>query len=217
MFRMRILLLACLLLAGLAPAPSQTTQKSWSWPAIPGCLADPAINTGVTPDYNSPVCKVYQKLLDSREADLELESSLRLNAQLDGVLYPAFLPGAEAVSFIVSPEFSKAFTGPYRLVRVSGKSVSALNGSWWTTLSTISDENGHLMTPEQIRAKLAITDTPSCIAYEDSVKTGVRGYMGAIAPAFDEPGGGSQFWFPPGAVVATTAHPIPGSTGCDAP
>ena len=214
MFRMRTPLLACLLLAGLMPAQSQTTQKGWSWPPIPGCLADSSISTGGTTDYSSPVCTVYSKLLDSRELDVELESSLRLNAQLDGVLYPAFLPGAEAVSFIVSPEFSKTFTGDFRLVRFSSKSVSALNGSWWTTLATVSD-NGHLMTPEQIRAKLAITDTPSCIAYEDSVKTGVRGYMGAIAPAFDEPGGGSQFWFPPGAVVATTVHSIPGSTGCD--
>jgi len=214
MVNIRILLVASFAIAGLIPAQSQAPQNTWSWPPIPGCLADSTINTGVKPDYNSPVCKVYNKLLDSREIDVELESSLRLNAQLDGILYPAFLPGAEAVSFIVSPEFSKAFTGDYQLVRVSTSSISASSGSWWTTLATVSD-NGHLMTPDEIRAKLAITDTPSCIAYEDSVKTGVRGYMGAIAPAFDEPGGGSQFWFPPGAVVATTVHSIPGSTGCD--
>lgn len=196
-------------------APSLTAQKSWPWPAVPGCLADPEIKTPGATDYASPVCGVYDQLLSSGELDITLVSARRLNGQMDGVLYPAFEPGTEAASFIVTEQFSKDFTGSFRLVRVSGKSISARSGSWWTTLSMVSDSSGKLMTADEIRAKLALTDTPACIAYDDSVRRGVRGYMGVVAPSFDEPGGGAQFWFPPDAVVSTTVHAIPGSTGCD--
>jgi hypothetical protein len=209
--KVRILLTTVFMFAGLIPAQA---QKSWSWPPIPGCLADPEIKTGGATDYASPVCTVYDELLGSDETGVVLESARRLNGQMDGVLYPAFLPGTETVSFIVTGRFSKSFTGSSQLVRVSTSSISASKGSWWTTLSTVT-ESGHLMTADEIRAKLALTGTPACIAYADSVKTGVQAYMGAVAPAFDEPGGGAEFWFPPDAVVAATVHAIPGSTGCD--
>jgi hypothetical protein len=214
LIRTRVLLLAAIAFAGLVPATSQTTQKSWPWPAVPGCLADPEIKTPGTTDYASPVCPVYDALLGSSQTELELVSARRLNGQMDGVLYPAFLPGTEVVRFVVTEPFSKVFTGSMRLVRVSGKSISARGGSWWTTLSTVTD-SGKLMTGDQIRARLALTDTPACIAFADSVKPGVRGYMGVTAPAFDEPGGGVEFWFPPNAVVAPTVHALPGSTTCD--
>jgi hypothetical protein len=200
--------------AGLLSAQSQTTQKGWPWPPVPGCLADPEIKTPGSTDYASPACAVYDALLGSGQTEVELVSARRLNGQMDGVLYPAFLPGTEVVRFVVTEPFSKVFTGSMRLVRVSGKSVSARSGSWWTTMSTVLD-NGKLMNAEQIRARLALTDTPACIAFADAVKPGVRAYMGVTAPAFDEPGGGAEFWFPPDAVVATTVHALPGSTGCD--
>jgi hypothetical protein len=132
---------------------------------------------------------------------------------MDGVLYPAFLPGTEVVTFIVSDAFSKSFVGANGLVRVSTRAVAARSGSWWTTLATVSN-NGKLMTPDEIRAELALTDTPSCIAYADTVKSGVRGYMGVVAPAFDEPGGGAEFWFPPDAVSAKTVGDLPGGPTC---
>jgi hypothetical protein len=216
MIRTRVLLLAVIVFAGLMPATSQTPQKSWPWPAVPGCLADPEIKTPGATDYASPVCPVYDALLGSGQTEVELVSARRLNGQMDGVLYPAFLPGTEVVRFVVTEPFSKVFTGSMRLVRVSGKSISARGGSWWTTLSTVLD-NGKMMNAEQIRARLALTDTPACIAYADAVRPGVRAYMGVTAPAFDEPGGGVEFWFPPNAVVATTVHALPGSTGCDVP
>lgn len=214
MLKLRILSLAALALTFVVPAHSQSAQKPWPWPSIPGCLADPEIKTPGATDYASPVCAIYDELLASGETEVELVSARRLNGQMDGVLYPAFLPGTEAVRFVVTDQFSKSFTGTLRLVRVSGRSVSARSGSWWTTLSMVT-ENGKLMTAEQIRARLALTDTPSCIAYADSVHSGVRAYMGVVAPAFDEPGGGAEFWFPPDAVVSTTVHAIPGSAGCD--
>ncbi len=214
MVKMRIVLVASFVLAGLIPAQSQSTSTSWPWPPIPGCLADPGVTTSGGIDYGSPVCPIYDALLGSNETDLTLQSARSLNGQMDGVLYPAFLPGTEAVRFIVTDQFSKVFTGLLRLVRVSSKSIPAKSGSWWTTLSMVT-ANGTLLTAGQIRAKLALTDTPACIAYADSVKPGVRGIMGVVAPAFDEPGGGAEFWFPPDAVVSTTVHAIPGATGCD--
>lgn len=214
MVRLRILSLAFFALAVFAPNPGQAQQKSWPWPSIPGCLADPEIKTPGATDYASPVCAVYDELISSSQIDVTLVSARRINGQMDGVLYPAFLPGTEAVSFIVTDQFSKSFTGDLRLVRVSGRSVTARSGSWWTTLSMVT-ERGKLMNAEQIRAKLALTDTPACIAYADSVHSGVRALMGVVAPAFDEPGGSAEFWFPPNAVVVTTVHAIPGSTACD--
>lgn len=208
----RLLVLAVFALAVVAPASSQ--QKPWPWPAIPGCLADPEIQTPGATDYTSPVCAVYDRLVASGESDVELRSARRVNGQMDGVLYPAFLPGTEAVSFIVTEHFSRAFTGELRLVRVSGSGASARSGSWWTTLSMVT-VNGRLMNADEIRATLALTRTPVCIAYADSVHSGVRGIMGVVAPAFDEPGGGAEFWFPPDAVVAGAVHAIPGSSGCD--
>jgi hypothetical protein len=38
--------------------------------------------------------------------------------------------------------------------------------------------------------------------------------MGVVAPAFDEPGGAVEFWFPPDAVVATKVVDVPGTKGC---
>jgi hypothetical protein len=202
--------------AGLVSAVAQSpapVQGSWTWPVIPGCLSDPEIKTSGTTSYTSPICPLYDQLLASDETDVELKSARLMNWEMDGVLYPAFLPGTEVVTFIVSDAFSKSFTGQSRLVRVSTSAVAARSGSWWTTLATVSD-NGKLMTPDEIRAKLALTGTPSCVAYADAVRSGVRGYMGVVAPAFDEPGGGAEFWFPPDAVSAKTVGDIPGGATC---
>lgn len=227
MFKARSSLTKCFLLVLLAwscagfaqtkPAPAEKAAipaSSWQWPAIPGCLADPGISTKGKTDFNSPICPVYELLLTSEVSDIELRSARRLNGEMDGVLYPAFLPGTEVVSFIVSKKFSDAFHDERELVRVSGRAVAARSGSWWTTLETVS-EGGRLMDANAIRAKLALTDTPSCIAYADKVRTGVRAYMGVISPAFDEPGGGVEFWFPPNAVVSKKVGEIPGGAGCD--
>jgi hypothetical protein len=217
--RANFVVLAVIACACTAPAQTKLADKSiptksWEWPVIPGCLADPEIKTNGKTDYNSPLCFVYEMLLMSGASDIELKSARRLNGEMDGVLYPAFVPGTEVVSFIVMEKFSERFHGERGLVRVSGKAVTARNGSWWTTLETVS-ESGHLLDAEAIRAKLALPDTPSCIAYADLVRTGVRAYMGVISPAFDEPGGGIEFWFPPSAVIAKKVGEIPGGAGCD--
>jgi hypothetical protein len=205
---------SCIGVAQTKPTPADKgVAKSWEWPVIPGCLADPEIKTNGTTDYNSPLCFDYELLLTSGVSDIELKSARRLNGEMDGVLYPAFVPGTEVVTFIVTEKFIEKFHGERELVRVSGKAITALSGSWWTTLETVS-ERGHLMDADAIRAKLALLDTPSCIAYADLVRTGVRAYMGVVSPAFDEPGGGIEFWFPPNAVVAKKVEGIPGRAGC---
>jgi hypothetical protein len=208
----------CLLFAGAAAlaagglASAQTAVPTAVPPAIPGCLADPEIKTSGTTDYHSPLCVVYEQLLEGGATEIELESARRLNGELDGVLYPAFLPGTEVVRF-VTDRFDREFHGPTGLVRVSTQAVSARSGSWWTSLATVSDGT-RLIGAEAIRAKLALTGTPSCLAYASLVRNGVRGYMGVVAPAFDEPGGGLEFWFPPGAVVGGAVADLPGTRGC---
>ena len=226
MARLRRFLVSCVALAALVSAgdlasaqtntaPAQSARASdWKWPAIPGCLADPGIKTPGALDANSPICPVYEQLLKSGVKKIRLMSARRLNAGMDGVWYPAFLPGTQAVRFVVAGSFNRSFRGPAGLVRVSSTAVKARNGSWWTTLATIS-ESGSLLSADAIRGKLALTYTPSCIAYAETVQTGVRAYMGMVSPAFDQPGGGIEFWFPPNAVIATSTGVVPGGTGCE--
>jgi hypothetical protein len=117
------------------------------------------------------------------------------------------------VSFVVTEKFMEKFRGERGLVRVSGSAIAARSGSWWTTLETVS-EGGHLMDAEAIQKRLALIDAPACIAYAEMVRSGVRAYMGVIAPAFNMPGGGIEFWFPPNAVDAKKVGAIPGGAGC---
>lgn len=213
---------ALLPLFGL-PASAQTAQSAapppspaatpWTWPVIPGCLVDPEINVAGKRDYASPVCAVYLDLLKSGTFELDLESARQANAQLGGVLYPAFVPGTEVVRFTVTPDFNDTFERTNRLVRVSDSRSGALYGSWWTTSSQVHAGDA-LLDGAHIRAILALTYTPSCLATSTEVRRGVRGYMGIVAPAFDEPGGGVEFWFPPDAVVASSVADVPGGAGC---
>ncbi len=196
------------------PTRTSASRNTWTWPAIPGCLADPEIQTKGTTDYNSPICPLYDRLLASGEINIELRSARRVNAEMDGLLYPAFVPGTEVVTFVTTDKFGGSFIGPTGLVRVSTKSISARNGSWWTTLDTVS-EGGRLLDADAIQRKLALPDSPACIAYAEVVRPGVRAYMGVVAPAFDQRGGGVEFWFPPSAVIAKRTEQIPGGTACD--
>jgi hypothetical protein len=229
MLKVRVLILAAFALTELSwtgglvgaqtntmPTRASVSRSTWTWPVIPGCLADPEIQTRGTTDFNSPICTVYDRLLASGETDVELRSARGVNAQMDGPLYPAFVPGTEVVVFVTTDKFKGSFNGQTGLVRVSSKSVSARNGSWWTTLSTVS-EGGRLLDADAIQAKLALPDAPSCIAYAESVRPGVRAYMGVVAPAFDQLGGGVEFWFPPSAVISKKTEQIPGGSACDTP
>jgi hypothetical protein len=206
--------------AAAIPASAQTVRPAavpsaapWSWPTIPGCLADPEINVSGKRDYASPVCAVYDDLLKSGATDIELDSARHVNAQLGGVLYPAFVPGTEVVRFTVTPAFNATFERTNRLVRVSETRTGAMYGSWWTTTAQLQDGTTSL-DAARIRAILALTYTPSCMAASTEVRPGVRAYMGVVAPAFDEPGGSIEFWFPPDAVVAGSVADVPGSAGC---
>ena len=198
--------------APAAPAPAPSAAP-WNWPTIPGCLADPEINVSGKRDFASPICTVYEDVLKSGATDIELESARRVNAQLGGVLYPAFVPGTEVVRFTVTPAFNASFERANRLVRVSETRTGAMYGSWWTTTAQLQDGNATL-DAARIRAILALTYTPSCMAASTEVRPGVRAYMGVVAPAFDEPGGSVEFWFPPDAVVAGPVVDVPGSAGC---
>ncbi len=196
----------------VARADSGAPSTAWPWPAIPSCLADPSTVTGGITDRASPVCQVYDAILNEA-ADFELVSARRVNADLDGVLYPAFLPGTEVVRFVPGPALVQALGSANALVRVSRSAPGARFGSWWTTLHQVSDARG-LLPPDRIRALLALTDSPTCIAFAGDVHREVRAYMGVVAPAFDEPGGAVEFWFPPDAVEASRTAPLSGTTGC---
>jgi hypothetical protein len=222
-------ILAVLLAAAAAPSAAQTpvpvaptavaTAAPWAWPTIPGCLADPGTSTAGSTDYNSPACGVFTALSSGLVADAIAEvSARRLNGEFDGVLYPAFLPGTEVIRFVTTARFSSAFAkdGDMRLVRVSGSRVGARSGSWWTTRGQISANGAPLPAP-RIRSVLALLATPACMASAMAIPPGIVGYFGVTAPAFGEPGGGVEFWFPPGIVEASPAVvSIPESGGCPA-
>jgi hypothetical protein len=198
-----------------APSPSpRTTTPPWPWPAIPSCLKDAGTATPGRDDFASPICDVYVRLLDSGATEIELASAAHLNAELGGVLYPAFLPGTEAVRFVVTDRFNQSFSRTVPLVRVSTNAAGARYGSWWTTRSQVQDAQRNLKDPEELRAELALPSTPSCIAYSTAIRPGVRAYMGVVAPAFNEPGGAVEFWFPPDAVVANTVTALSNAVPC---
>lgn len=199
-----------------APLPA-STKPPWSWPRIPACLKDADVTTEGQNDYHSAACDVYIELLSSGATDIELSSAARVSSEVNGVLYPAFLPGTEVVRFIVTDRFSRAFGKSSQLVRVSTNPDAARFGSWWTTLRQVEDDRQRLKPADELRSELALTYSPSCIAYAAAIHAGVRGYMGVVAPAFDEPGGGVEFWFPPDAVVAEAVTAVPGGSGCPAP
>lgn len=218
-------ILAALLAAAAAPVRAQTpspaaptaTAAPWPWPAIPSCLADPGTKTNGSTDYDAPACAVFAKLSQGFEATaVALVSARQLNGEFDGVLYPAFLPGTEVVRFVTTARFGEAFArdGDMRLVRVSGSRAGARSGSWWTTRGQVSS-GGTPLPAERIRGILALLATPACMASALAVPAGIVGYFGVTAPAFDEPGGGVEFWFPPEVVQAAPAVvSLPGSGGC---
>ncbi|HEV3156391.1 MAG TPA: hypothetical protein VGZ00_03525 [Candidatus Baltobacteraceae bacterium] len=216
--RLRVRSLLCslvsLLCVGTVSAQTATpTATPWAWPSIPSCLSDPGISTPGTPDYTAPVCTLYDDVLQGGGTDVELISARQMNVELAGVLYPAFLPGTEAVRFVVSDKFDLFAHGPQQLVRVSLSRNGARFGSWWTTLDQVSS-NGKLLSADKIRSVLALTYTPACIAYADHIQAGVRAYLGVTAPAFDQRGGGAEWWFPPDTVVSTTVRVVPDGPGC---
>jgi len=195
------------------PAPLPT-KAPWPWPAIPACLKDAAAITPGKDDFSAPACSVYLALLASEATDITLDSALRANTEINGALYPAFLPGSQVVHFIVTERFNQKFGQANRLVRVSGSPDGARFGSWWTTLHQVEDAHQQVKNADELRAELALTATPSCLAQAKIIHSGVRGYMGVVAPAFDQPGGGVEFWFPPDAVVAESVSAVPGGSGC---
>ena len=198
------------------PAPV-STKPPWTWPSIPACLKDADVSTSGQDDFRSPACDVYLALLSSGATDIELGSAAHVSTEVNGVLYPAFLPGTEVVRFIVTERFSKAFGESSELVRVSTTSNAARYGSWWTTVHQVEDNQQRVKSADELRSELALTYSPSCIAHARAIRAGVRGYMGIVAPAFDEPGGGVEFWFPPDAVVADLVTPVTGGAGCPTP
>lgn len=216
-------ILAALLAGAAAPGAAQTppasapTAAPWAWPAIPSCLADPGTKTDGPTDDAAPACAVFATLSHGFVADALAEiSARRLNGEFDGVLYPAFLPGTEVVRFVTTPRFGEAFAraGSLQLVRVSGSRRGASSGSWWTTRAQVS-ANGAPLPAARIRAVLALLATPACMVTAAAIPAGIVGYFGVTAPAFGEPGGGLEFWFPPGVVEASpTVVSIPESGGC---
>jgi hypothetical protein len=124
-----------------------------------------------------------------------------LNANLPGVAAetPPFVPGTQAVQFVVNDGFNQAFQGADQLVRVTADGGNP-SGSWWTTLSQISNPDGSLMSAAQIQDVLALPNTPTTIYYGGSVTNGSTGYMGLVNLNFGQGGGAIQFWFDSGSV-----------------
>ncbi len=200
--------------AASTPSPVPAVLPTpWSWPTIPSCLADPGAQTPGALDFRAEVCDLYQTLRQGGGVDIGLVSAQRMNAEFQGVLYPAFLPGTEVVRFVTTEKFNDALQGAHQLVRVSTSRGGAQFGLWWTTLDQVT-ENGHVMNAEAIRSKLALTSTPACIVYASAVHANVLAYLGVVAPAFDRRGGGIEWWFPSGTVIATTVYSVPGGAGC---
>jgi hypothetical protein len=127
-----------------------------------------------------------------------------------GLSTDAFPDSAYAVRFVVTPQFNAAFSGPDALVRFASNGFAAQVGSWWTVLETVTDRSGRLEDKATIASELALpaSSVPSVEAAATEVRVGTVGYFGLVAPAFAQPGGGVQFWFP-GEPVYSSTRPLP--------
>jgi hypothetical protein len=180
---------------------------------VPACFVAPpdaSLAVATAPGPAPIACTLLAKvLLASEETQLAWLPGAVLNKTL-GLSTDAFPDSAYAVRFVVTPQFNAAFSGTDALVRFASNDFSAQVGSWWTVLETVSDRSGRLEDKAAIAAELALpaSSVPSIEASASEVRVGTLGYFGLVAPAFGEPGGGVQFWFP-GEPVYSSVKALP--------
>jgi hypothetical protein len=182
---------------------------------VPPCFVQPpqpaVLVISPTPPPPLPTaCVLLDKLIAASDVtQLAWIPGRMLNTTL-GVTTDAFPTAAYAIRFVVTPQFNTAFAGPDTLVRFANDDFSARVGSWWTVRETVADANGKLRDAAAIASVLALppASIPKMEATAMSVRPGTVGYFGLVAPAFGQPGGGVQFWFP-GEPVYSKAAPLP--------
>jgi hypothetical protein len=181
-----------------------------AWAGVPNCFVappDPWPAVSPAPGREPIACALLSKvLLASDETQIAWIPGAALNKTLE-LSTDAFPDAAYAIRFIVTPEFNAAFGGADSLVRFGSNDFDARIGSWWTVLETVTDPAGHLKDGPSIAAELALpaTSVPKFEAAASAVRVGTAGYFGLVAPAFSQPGGGVQFWFPAEPVRSTAA------------
>ena len=155
-----------------------------AWAGVPNCFVappDPWPAVSPAPGREPIACALLSKvLLASDETQIAWIPGAALNKTLE-LSTDAFPDAAYAIRFIVTPEFNAAFGGADSLVRFGSNDFDARIGSWWTVL------------------------VPKFEAAASAVRVGTAGYFGLVAPAFSQPGGGVQFWFPAEPVRSTAA------------
>jgi hypothetical protein len=198
--------------AALALAAAFIVAGSPARADVPSCFVEPpqpaVLVVSPTPPPPLPTaCVLLAKLIAASDVTQLAWIPGRMLDTTLGVTTDAFPAGAYAVRFVVTPQFNTAFAGPDTLVRFANDDFSARVGSWWTVLETVEDPNGTLRDPAAIASVLALppSSIPKMEATAMSVRPGTVGYFGLVAPAFGQPGGGVQFWFPGEPVYSKTA------------
>jgi hypothetical protein len=196
------------IVAVIVAALTLTLPASPARADVPPCFINPPdvqLAVARTPGTNPIACTLLSKLLQaSDQTQLAWIPGAMLNKTL-GLTVDAFPDSAYAVRFVVTPQFNAAFAGPDTLVRFASNTFAAQVGSWWTVLETVSDPSG-VVNGATIAAQLALpaASKPSFEATSSEVRVGTVGYFGVVAPAFGQPGGGVQFWFPGEPVYSST-------------
>lgn len=168
---------------------------------VPACFIQPPVaraTIAAPPDTNEVSCKWLSKLVQASD---ETQLAWIPGAVLNRMLSPevdAFPDSAYAVRFVVTKQFNETFIDSDSLIRFAPDDFAARVGSWWTILGAVSDSLGRLNDKAIIKAKLALpaSSIPNVEAVASEVRVGTIGYFGLTAPAFGQPGGAVQFWFP---------------------
>lgn len=130
---------------------------------------------------NQLISSMYDGAVDSFTGDvLEFTASSASNVVLNGAAQ-------------VSATNASTLTAN-TLVRFSTSAIGAQSGSWWTTVSALSNGSGGAMSPTEIQQAFALPSTPTYMSVGGNFPNGSTVYAGeAAANAFGS-GGGFQLF-----------------------
>ena len=190
-----------LLLALLCIAASGTAAQCAAAQTVPSCFENPpplAADGSAALNQTPAECAELAKVLSSSDPkDVAWIPGAGLNSIL-GLTVGGFAVNSYALQFRVTARFNQLFTQKDELVRFGNDEGRARGGSWWTTLETVTDNWGTLVSANDVETRLALppASDPHVVAYSSAVAVGTMGYFGIVAPAFGRSGGAVQFWFP---------------------
>ncbi len=94
---------------------------------------------------------------------------------------PMFSSATAAYTTIADSAMQSVFTGAQMLVRVSGREASAQSGNFLTTISSLQNADGSMMTAEEAQNALGLSYVPSYVGINMQIPAGSQVTWGTVA------------------------------------